>query len=637
MPPFAPTPEQAAILRHAHDRHARVLAGPGTGKSATLVALIEQYLGVEPRPRLRLLTFTRAATSELALKVSENPNASVERPTTIHSFAISVLLRNPGTGEFPRPLRIADDWEEATILHRSLARLCGVKRPQLRRLIREMASNWESLAPAIDPGVTAEERARFLGAWNEHRRIYGYTLLAELPNSLRMAILNHPDLKGIDFDLLVVDEYQDLNACDLEVLRLLAAKACTVIAAGDDDQSIYSFRRADPSGIRRFLSEYPGAADYTLSVTQRCGRRIIEWAGHVIAGDPSRPLGKPPLTSRPGAPEGEAAVLAFRGQTSEAQGIATIVQILVAREGVPPAEILVLLRGDHQGSFSGPIREEIAKTGISVADPDAVKRLLAIEDNRKLLEVMRLLVNREDSIAWASLLVLGGGLGDAFFRHMYDRARAENCPFGKALLRARAAGFAGAPRGTAGRARTVIEATLGWLAAHALPGAAPGGWGLWIADAADGAVVPLPTPEMRALLLSLDALAEPDQELDRFLGQITPLGKDLAASKSEGVRIMTMAGSKGLTVRATIVAGVEEGVIPRPGDDLSEERRLLFVAMTRAKEYLFLTWARRRQGPTARMGEARVIERRSPSTFLNGGPVQTEDGEAYLNARWPVR
>src|SRR5256885_14238989 len=100
-------------------------------------------------------------------------------------------------------------------------------------------------------------------------------MLAELPDLMRRALETHDDLEGVDYDLLVVDEYQDLNACDLEVLRLIAERGCSIIAAGDDDQSIYSFRRAAPEGIRRFSEDYPGSEDYTLSVTQRCGSRII--------------------------------------------------------------------------------------------------------------------------------------------------------------------------------------------------------------------------------------------------------------------------------------------------------------------------------------------------------------------------
>ena len=112
-----------------------------------------------------------------------------------------------------------------------------------------------------------------------------------------------------------------------------------------------------------------------------------------------------------------------------------------------------------------------------------------------------------------------------------------------------------------------------------------------------------------------------------------PLGKDRAYAESQGVRIMTMNSAKGLTVRATIIVAVEDGIVPRPNGDLQEERRLLYVAMTRAKEYLFATWALRRRGPTARAGAAQVGDRRRYSNFFNDGPVQSQYGVAYMRGR----
>jgi DNA helicase-2/ATP-dependent DNA helicase PcrA len=178
-----------------------------------------------------LLTFTRAATAELAKKVSDHPAAATQRPSTIHSFSISVLLQNPGAGNFPEPLRIADDWEDSEIVHPTLARRANIHVNRLGNLIREMAANWESLQPALHPRVDPAERARFLGAWNEHRQIYGYVLLSELPYALRHALSNHPDLEGLNYEMLIVDEYQDLNACDLDVLRLIAERGCFIIGA----------------------------------------------------------------------------------------------------------------------------------------------------------------------------------------------------------------------------------------------------------------------------------------------------------------------------------------------------------------------------------------------------------------------
>jgi superfamily I DNA/RNA helicase len=102
------------------------------------------------------------------------------------------------------------------------------------------------------------------------------------------------------------------------------------------------------------------------------------------------------------------------------------------------------------------------------------------------------------------------------------------------------------------------------------------------------------------------------------------------------VHIMIMAGAKGLTVRAAIVAALEDGNVPlaRPEVDLREERRLLYVAMTRATEYVYGTWAQTRRGATARAGTPRVGSRRSYSNFLEGGPVNTEGGDHFIEQRW---
>ena len=176
MVEFQPSWEQELILAHDPRRHARLLAGPGAGKSSTLVALIDRLLTREYAPVIRLLTFTRAATGELAHGVAVHAT-SVVRPSTIHSFAISALLRNPGAGGFPEPLRIADDWESKYIVRRSLAKRArlGVKR--VDTLFRELAANWESLQPESDETIDVVERTRFVGAWQEHREIYGYNAL----------------------------------------------------------------------------------------------------------------------------------------------------------------------------------------------------------------------------------------------------------------------------------------------------------------------------------------------------------------------------------------------------------------------------------------------------------------------------
>jgi DNA helicase II / ATP-dependent DNA helicase PcrA len=636
MADYAPTPEQEAVLAHQPDRHGRLLAGPGTGKSATVVALIVGLLALDRQPRIRLLTFTRAATAELARKVADHPEAAVERPSTIHSFAISALLRNPGCADFPDPLRIADDWEMANLVQPQLAAMIGVTPTFVRRrLIPEMAANWESLAEHPDPEVDEHTRNRFLGAWDEHRRVYGYTLLPELPDLLRRAVEAHDDLQGLDYDLLVVDEYQDLNACDLKVLRLLADRGTAVLGVGDDEQSIYGFRKAAPEGIRRFPQDYPGCEDHSLTTTHRCGSEIIRWARHVIEADPGRDRGRARLRAAPEAPAGETALLGFRSNGREAQGVADLVEHLVRYEGVDPTEILVLFGGDHNGVFSRPIKQRLEEAGIPVFDPSWVDEILDAPHNRAAILMLRLLSNRHDSLAWAGLLKLEGGIGDAFLQSIYERAAERRGIFARALLEAHEEGFPNAPAASRHRGSHLVARTLEWLGQQAPPEEIEDGrWGSWITETfrADPAL-PL-SEELAELLLGVDDAMEEALALGRYLGLVHPLAKDRAQARGPGVRFMSMTMSKGLTVTAAIVAAAEDGVIPRPDAEIAEERRLLYVAMTRARLFQYVTWAARRTGPTACAGAPRVGQRRNVSRFLRTGPVASQDGEAYIRERW---
>jgi DNA helicase-2/ATP-dependent DNA helicase PcrA len=424
----------------------------------------------------------------------------------------------------------------------------------------ELAANWQSLKQEEDPRVDSKDRSRFLGAWNEDREILGYTLLGELPYALKNSLQNYVELEGVDYDLLIVDEYQDLNACDLELLRLISERGCSVIGAGDDAQSIYNFRKAAPEGIRRFLEDYPGAADYALSITQRCGRDIVAWANYVICGDPDRPKSRQALIPAESCPTGQSALLSFASEVEEAKSTALLVQKLT--KNVPPSEILVLLRGDHNGSFSKPLKAELTKLNIPFSDPDAVRRMLEEPNNRQLIEVLRLLVDREDSLSWSSVLVLADGVGPTFFEYIYDLARKTRQRFGRALLDAYAHDFPGGPQSSSVKAQRLIKEVLKWIDAKSVEKKKDEeNWGAWILQTAKGGIAPAPSKDFAGLLLAIDALVEEEQGLGRYLSQIAPLGRDQAQAGSEGVRIMTMGGAKGLTVEATIIMAAEDGVI----------------------------------------------------------------------------
>ena len=622
-----PTTEQQAIIAHDTTRHGRILAGPGTGKSATVIRMMLEA-SRDSGGRGKLLTFTRAATNELKEKAAEHGDV-LEKPSTIHSFAIATLLDNPGTSCLPEPIRIADDWEWKHLIREHLKELvgCGVK--VIDRARDEMASNWQSLDTTADPDLPVSIRNRFSGAWEQHRSILGYSLLAELPFRLLRALQDHPNLKLGVWRILIVDEYQDLNRCDLDVLNQISLRGYCLLAAGDDDQSIYSFRRALPAGIRRFPSDYLGAADYTLSISHRCGTSILAWARHVIEGLPGRPS-RPPLSPAEHCNPGVAKYLRFENWPAEVDGVARIVRWLVERRGVTPEDIAILFRSNHNNVWSTTITKALQRFSIPVVNPRAVEEMLTEPSNRRLLAIARLVVNRSDALAWWTILDLTTGIGPKIRNHFYESARDAGVTFGDRLLSEYTEGFPQLSRGGP-LVTKAVGPVIDLINSVDIKGADRGesGWGTWLAQQAPS--LGGCEDAFGELLVDLDEIVDSAAGLGGFLSQIQPVGKDLRSGRAAGaVRVMSMASSKGLTVKAALVVGVEQGVIPLARANSDEERRLLYVAMTRSTDYLYLTWAGRRTGPTARTGAPNVGRGRNRSPLLTQGPINSESGPDYL-------
>lgn len=630
--PWTPTAEQRAVISHDMSRNGRVLAGPGTGKSTTVIEMLRQNTGGGGGPG-KLLTFTRSATAELNEKLAPHP-VGVERPSTVHSFAITTLLANPGTSGLPEPIRIADDWEWKKLIREHLKMLvnCGVR--DIDRARTELASNWQSLAPIDEPQLPEDIRNRFAGIWESHRVVLGYSLLAELPFRLLRALQDHPNLEIGDWTVLVVDEYQDLNLCDVSVLKQISDRGRCLVAVGDDDQSIYSFRLAHPAGIRDFVTEYyPGAEDYTLSISQRCATSILGWARHIIEGLPGRPS-RPPLTPAPHCQPGEARYLRFDTSKQETSGVARLVRWLMDSKGIDPEDIAVLFRSNPNSAWSAPLIKQLEAREVPVINPSEVADMLEEDSNRRLLATARLLVNQYDSLAWWTILELTRGIGPTVRDHFYCRARALSSSFADRLVAEYEDGYPDLPAALRNRLintiRPILELTNS-VDIYAVDLGA-GGWGEWLRQHSVG----LGGCEDRFcdLLTDLDDTIDRSEGLGRFLSQIQPVGHDLRSGRAaKAVRLMSMTSSKGLTLRAAVIVGVEEGVIPLEGRDRDEERRLLYVAMTRSTEFLYLTWSGQRIGPTARTGAPKVGGSRNRSPLLTHGPVQSESGIGYLTSR----
>jgi len=424
------TSEQRVAASHVGS-HACLLAGPGTGKTLVLTRrvlyLISQH-NTDPGDILAL-TFTRAAAKELKQRITSELGNEAGNLTisTLHSFALKTLLQQGAGRWLPDPIRIADDWEERYIIEedmKSILNLSDVR--EARNKLKRLSADWEQLT--ADEADYRNPDPSFYGAWQEHRKIFGYTLRAELVYQLKHSL--EEDIVRLNQlqKYILVDEYQDLNPCDLAIIKGLATAGAELYVAGDDDQSIYGFRFADPEGIRRFPKEYDPAKLLTLQVCRRCGSQILALANYVAEQDPRRATKI--LNPAVDAQAGEVRILNFANQCEEAESIAKICQWLIQKQNIPPEEILILLRGDRNHAFSKTIRMGLEAIKIPVGVVANPLECLDQDDGRIFLSILRLVANEQDHLAWRTLFQKrkNNGFGQVRLEKMYNLAhsRGEN-------------------------------------------------------------------------------------------------------------------------------------------------------------------------------------------------------------------
>jgi DNA helicase-2/ATP-dependent DNA helicase PcrA len=604
-----------------------------------MLRLGERLVSDQPLRQTRIVTFTRAATAELVEKIRKDGH-KVPEPTTLHAFALSLLVRHRQHVDLAVPVRIPDTWETRNLIHPDLAlRLkelnFTVRVSTVQKLERELAAQWESLDPTIELLADLEPALRnaYLALWQMHRNIFGYALFAEIPFRAYHLIEDHPDAVPQGLKVLIIDEFQDLNASDINLSLALARRRVSILAFGDDDQSIYSFRMADPAGIRHLSESLPELIDYPLSKSLRCGVKILHAATTLIEASPGRPV-RPHLAPGPTNPDGVFKYLRFSNEIDERTGAADLVSSLVNR-GLAPHEIAVLMRSDYLQSWSKPLRDAIAGRGIPATDVEAALDPLGTDDARRLLALARLVADSQDSLAWWAWLQLTKGVSGDYIRAVANEAGMSAETFAARLVRISEERPHGSSPASHGRAVTEVERLLSVLAEVKPEGVADfeDGWAGWLLELARTLGIGV-SEELEEIIRIASAKIRPDDGLGYFLSQLEPVTADAALSR-EGVSIMTMTRSKGLTFRAVIVLGVEKGVVPRvTAHDPEEERRILYVAITRAKEFCFLTMAGYRMGPTARTGQTNVGGSRGRCPFFEplGSPFIPEDGSAYVRA-----
>jgi DNA helicase II / ATP-dependent DNA helicase PcrA len=635
-------PEQRTAASHAGN-HARLLAGPGTGKTLILtrhICFLVTEMNVSPQ-RILAVTFTRAAVRELRHRVEDElGEGQCPRILTLHSFALRQLLRNAErVMELPQPIRIADDWEERNLILEDLKSLLNLRLiREARQLLNDLSADWQSLTADEDDWDRRFPNPRFLGLWREHREIYGYTLRSELVYQLKKALQQRGDfeMEG-PIEYLLVDEYQDLNRCDLAVVNHIASRGVELFVAGDDDQSIYGFRKAHPEGIRRFPRDYRGAEELSLEICKRCDCGILDLGLFVAQQDPRRI--EKEIRPEPGRGKGEVALLRFPNQDSEAAGIAELCNHLIEHHGLDLDDILILIRSDRNGVFSGPIRERLKDVRIQVSARTDTVDPLDSADGRAFLAFMRLAVRREDNFAWRTLLqVWCNGIGSSAITTLYNLARERGTSFAQVVLDAdENANFL--PTNHRNRLSNGIRLVLNRIEelfrmnvheeyeTHDE-----------LMDAVTIAAESLIEDEdlREAILLEFDRAAKTVEAstIEQLVRATEVASDDIEQEIDAGaVNILTMHRAKGLTAEAVIIAAAEDQYIPgrARGDAVDDERRLLYVSLTRARHHVFVTYCDRRTGPQRHTGRDSGRTARSLSRFLVDCPYAPTAGRTFID------
>jgi DNA helicase-2/ATP-dependent DNA helicase PcrA len=423
------------------------------------------------------------------------------------------------------------------------------------------------------------------------------------------------------FRHVLVDEYQDTNAAQLELLKLLAGAERNVCAVGDDDQAIYGWRGAEVRNILRFERHFPGAKEVRLEQNYRSTGHILSCANAVIARNAQRR----PKRLFTAAGEGDRVrVVALPTEEDEARFVAEEIARL-RREGRSFADVAVLYRLNAQ---SRPLEEALREASI----PHAVHGGPAFFDRaevRDLLAYLKVCVAPHDEVSLARIVnVPPRGIGDASLErvhawavergvHLFEalrrapevpdlaRGAAERMAAFVALVERHRARFEGGRPAEAARALAAEVDLYG----HARASVQSFEAGQRKVDAIDGVLRSLDGYEQRnarpslttwLARLALDSRAEEDP------------------AQAEGVSLMTLHAAKGLEFPVVFLAGAEEDLLPCAGiqgeaRDMDEERRLAYVGITRARERLYLTRAAAR----TKRGKAQP---RTPSRFLEDLP-----------------
>jgi DNA helicase-2/ATP-dependent DNA helicase PcrA len=607
--PFPLNEAQRAAVEHASGP-ALVIAGAGSGKTRVLTSRVARLLerGVRPEAVLAF-TFTNRASREMRERITGAVgSAAAERLWigTFHATAVRLLRRESATLGLPPGFAIYDREDQDGVLRDILKDLqlseSGFRTGQVLARISDCKNALVTPADALRASVTPFERsvAECYGRYQAALRRAGALDFDDLIAESVRLLLEHPaagERWSRRFEHVLVDEYQDTNHAQFRLVQALASHHGNLFVVGDDDQSIYGWRGADLTNVLDFERAFPGAVTIRLEQNYRSTNNILRAANAVVEHNQAR-KGKTLWSERE---DGELLVFSLcRDEADEARRIRRWIEAQRGR-GRPLAECAVLYRTNAQ---SRALEVEMTHAGLPYEIVGGVS-FFQRREVKDLLAHLRLLANPADLVS---------------FWRIWNTPRRGLGPAVEAQVEARLAAGAATP----------FDALRALLAEGALRGPARGGAGALLAlfdDLAAHREEPLDVLFARlvdrtAYRAHLESTCDDAQDLADRSANVDELAASAAAFSAAGrgglldylsecslltdadrlsedtdrMLLLTAHNAKGLEFDAVVVSGLEEGLLPHgsamnEARELEEERRLFYVALTRARDAVLLTAA----------------------------------------------
>ncbi len=591
-----------------------VIAGAGSGKTRTLVYRVAHLIqeGIDPESIL-LLTFTRKSAQEMLWRSGRILSDSCSRVTggTFHSVANMLLRRFGGHLGFGSGFTIIDRGDAEGIINLLKSSLdLGAPRRQFpsKRSIINMISGAVNKARSLEDLI-----------FDEYNHLADFTddilLLQKHYQTFKYdhGLMDYDDLLvnwkklmvEVDaareeiserYRYIMVDEYQDTNLVQAEIVRLAAYRHDNVMVVGDDSQSIYSFRGADFYNIMRFPEKFPGTRVIKLEENYRSTQPILSLTNDIISNAQEKYTKK--LYTRI---DGDLKPVIYGGRDERAEADFVLRHIEELRaEGINLNEIAVLFRS---GFHSFKLELELSSRSIQFEKRGGLK-LTESAHMKDVLAILRLLVNPIDNLSWNRLLLSIDKVGPKTAQKITAAISAADDPF-QALSSYRPGktwknGYEALIRLFVDLRKA--EPRPGLLCEIALKWYQPVFERLYADD----------YPKRQKDLDQLKTIIASYDDLQSFIDDTTldPPESDLAAYSNDldTLVLSTIHSAKGLEWQAVFVIGLADGRFPHasafPGEQWEEERRLLYVAATRARKHLFMTYPRELMSPDRRFTRA---------------------------------